>query len=97
MAQKNWKLIGLVLLIALIACPMTFADKDKVSEVQKIEKQMWESAKKLDFERAASLRDRLKKLKMSSSAKQIEKEMWKAAKNLDFEKAVALRDQLKKL
>jgi len=97
MAKKNWKLIGLVLLIALIACPMTFADKKKTGEASKIEKQMWESAKKLDFERAASLRDKLKKLKMSSTAKQIDKEMWEAAKKLDFERAAALRNQLKKI
>ncbi|MBC8472216.1 MAG: UvrB/UvrC motif-containing protein [Planctomycetes bacterium] len=58
---------------------------------------MWESAKKLDFERAASLRDQLKKLKMSSGAKQIEKEMWEAAKKLDFERAAVLKNQLKKL
>jgi len=74
MAKKNWKLIGLVLLISLIVCPMTYADKDKTGEVQKIEKQMWEAAKKLDFERAAALRDKLKKLKMSSTSKHIEKE-----------------------
>ncbi|MEE8576749.1 MAG: UvrB/UvrC motif-containing protein, partial [candidate division Zixibacteria bacterium] len=48
-------------------------------------------------ERAASLRDQLKKLKMSSGAKQIEKEMWEAAKKLDFERAAALRNQLKAL
>jgi len=97
MVKRNWKLIGLVLLISLIACPLTYADKEKASEASKIEKQMWESAKKLDFERAASLRDQLKKLKMSSETKQIEKEMWEAAKKLDFEKAAALRNQLKKL
>ncbi len=96
MAKKNWKLIGLVLLISLIACPLTYADKEKPSEASKIEKQMWDAAKKLDFERAASLRDQLKKLKMSSESKQIEKEMWEAAKKLDFEKAAALRNQLKK-
>ena len=97
MAKKNWKLIGMVLLISLIACPLTYADKEKASEASKIEKQMWDAAKKLDFERAASLRDQLKKLKMSSESKQIEKEMWEAAKKLDFEKAAALRNQLKKL
>ncbi len=97
MEKKNWKLIGLVLLIGLIACPLTYADKVKAGELSKIEKQMWESAKKLDFERAASLRDQLKKLKMSSTAKQIEKEMWEAAKKMDFERAAALRNQLKKL
>ncbi len=97
MAKKNWKLIGLVLLISLIACPLTYADKEKASDASKIEKQMWESAKKLDFERAASLRDQLKKLKMSSTAKQTEKEMWEAAKKLDFERAATLRNQLKKL
>ncbi len=97
MVKKNWKLIGLVLLISLIACPLTYADKEKAGEASKIEKQMWDSAKKLDFERAASLRDQLKKLKMSSGAKQIEKEMWEAAKKLDFERAAALRNQLKKL
>jgi len=63
MAKKNWKLIGLVLLIGLIACPLTYADKEKAPDASKIEKQMWESAKKLDFERAASLRDQLMKLK----------------------------------
>ncbi len=97
MVKRNWKLIGLVLLISLIACPLTYADKEKASEASKIEKQMWESAKKLDFERAASLRDQLKKLKMSSGAKQIEKEMWEAAKKLDFERAAVLKNQLKKL
>ena len=97
MVKRNWKLIGLVLLIGLIACPLTYADKEKAGELSKIEKQMWESAKKLDFERAASLRDQLKKLKMSSATKKIEKEMWEAAKKLDFEKAAVLRNQLKKL
>ncbi len=63
MVKRNWKLIGLVLLIALIACPLTYADKEKAGEASKIERQMWESAKKLDFERAASLRDKLKMLK----------------------------------
>jgi RNA polymerase-interacting CarD/CdnL/TRCF family regulator len=63
MVKRNWKLIGLVLLISLIACPLTYADKDKAREASKIEKQMWESAKKLDFERAARLRDKLKMLK----------------------------------
>jgi len=95
MVKRNWKLIGLVLLISLIACPLTYADKEKASEASKIEKQMWESAKKLDFERAASLRDQLKKLKMSSEAKQIEKEMWEAAKKMDFERAASLKNQLK--
>ena len=97
MAKKKWKLICLVLLIGLIACPLTYADKEKAGEVSKIEKQMWESAKKLDFERAASLRDQLKKLKMSSETKQIEKEMWEAAEKMDFERAAALRNQLKKI
>jgi len=96
MAKKIWKMIGPVLLISLMACPLTYADKEKASEASKIEKQMWDAAKKLDFERAASLRDQLKKLKMSSESKQIEKEMWEAAKKLDFEKAAALRNQLKK-
>lgn len=69
MVKRNWKLIGLMLLISLIACPLTYADKEKASEASKIEKQMWESAKKLDFERAASLRDQLKKLKSKKKDK----------------------------
>jgi len=100
MKWRHWKLIGLVLLIGLMACPVTYADKDKGgmgSQIKQIEKQMLDAAKKLDFERAASLRDQLKKLKMSSGAKQIEKEMWEAAKKLDFERAAALRNQLKQL
>ena len=100
MVKRHWKLIGLVLLIGLMACPVTYADKDKGgmgSQIEQIEKQMLDAAKKLDFERAASLRDQLKKLKMSSENKQIEKEMWEAAKKLDFERAAALRNQLKTL
>ena len=100
MVKRHWKLIGLVLLIGLMACPLTYADKDRGgmrSQIEQIEKQMLDAAKKLDFERAASLRDQLKKLKMSSDAKQIEKEMWEAAKKLDFERAAALRNQLKTL
>jgi hypothetical protein len=100
MRLRHWKLIGLVLLIGLMACPLTYADKEKagmVSQIEQIEKQMWDASKKLDFERAASLRDQLKKLKMASETKQIEKEMWEAAKKLDFERAAALRNQLKQL
>jgi hypothetical protein len=97
MVKRNWKLIGLVLLIGLMVCPLTYADKDKPSDASNIEKQMWEAAKKLDFERAASLRDQLKKLKTSTLAVKIEKEMWEAAKKLDFEGAAALRNQLKQL
>ncbi len=100
MVKRHWKLIGLVVLTGLMACPVTYADKDKsrvASQTEQIEKQMWHAAKKLDFERAASLRDQLKKLKMSSETKKIEKEMWEAAKKLDFERAASLRDQLKKL
>lgn len=100
MRLRHWKLIGLVLLIGLMACPLTYADKDKAgmaSRIEQIEKQMWDASKKLDFERAASLRDQLKKLKMASENKQIEKEMWEAAKKLDFERAAALRNQLKQL
>ena len=100
MVKRHWKLFGLVLLIGLMACPLTYADKEKVSmasRIEQIEKQMWDASKKLDFERAASLRDQLKKLKMASENKQIEKEMWEAAKKLDFERAAALRNQLKQL
>jgi hypothetical protein len=100
MGLRHWKLIGLVLLIALMVCPLTYADKQKVgtvSQIEQIEKQMWDASKKLDFERAASLRDQLKKLKKASENKQIEKEMWEAAKKLDFERAAALRNQLKQL
>lgn len=79
MAKKNWKLIGLVLLISLIACPLTYADKEKASEASKIEKQMWESAKKLDFEQAASLRDQLKKLKGETERKVTKAEVPEAA------------------
>lgn len=100
MRLRDWKLIGLVLLIGLMACSLTYADKDKAgmaSRIEQIERQMWYAAKKLDFERAASLRDQLKKLKMASENNQIEKEMWEAAKKLDFEQATALRNQLKQL
>jgi len=65
MVEKHWKLIGLVVIISLMACPVTFADKDKgsvASRVEQLEKQMWNAAKKLDFERAASLRNKLKEL-----------------------------------
>ena len=71
MVKRHWKLIGLVLLIGLMACPVTYADKDREgmgSQIKQIEKQMLDAAKKLDFERAASLRDQLNKLKMSSGA-----------------------------
>jgi hypothetical protein len=100
MRLRHWKLFGLVLLIGLMACSLTYAEKQKastVSQIEQIEKQMWDAAKKLDFERAAALRDQLKKLKMSSEAKHIEKEMWEAAKKLDFERAADLREQLKQL
>jgi len=100
MVKRHWKLIGLVVLIGLMACPVAYADKDGEgmgSQIEQIKKQMLDAAKKLDFERAATLRDKLKHLKMSSETKQIEKEMWEAAKKLDFERAAALRDQLKKL
>jgi excinuclease UvrABC nuclease subunit len=63
MVKRNWKLIGLVLLLSLMVCSLTYADKGKPSDISKIEKQMWESAKKLDFEKAARLRDKLKMLK----------------------------------
>ena len=97
MVKKHCKLVGLVLLIGLIVCPATYADKDKGGMASQIEKQMWEAAKKLDFERAAALRDKLKQFSMSSEIKQVEKEMWEAAKKLDFERAAALRDKLKEL
>ncbi len=100
MRLRNWKLFGLVLLVGLMVCSFTYADKQKAnpsSNTEQIEKQMWDASKKLDFERAAALRDQLKKLKMSSEAKHIEKEMWEAAKNLDFERAADLREQLKQL
>ncbi len=100
MVKRHWKLIGLVLLIGLMACPLTYADKDKsraASQMKQIEKHMWAAAKKLDFERAASLRDKLKQLKMASQLEQTEKQMWDAAKKLDFERAASLRDKLKKL
>jgi excinuclease UvrABC nuclease subunit len=97
MVKRNFKLIGLVILTCLIVCPLTYADKNKASNASEIEKQMWQAAKKMDFEKAASLRDQLKKLKMSSSAEEIEKKMWGAAKKLDFERAADLRNQLKKL
>ena len=100
MVEKHWKLIGLVVIIALMTCPVTFADKDKgsvASRVEQLEKQMWGAAKKLDFERATSLRDQLKKLKMVPRIEQIEKQMWNAAKKLDFERAASLRNKLKGL
>jgi excinuclease UvrABC nuclease subunit len=100
MKWRHWKLISLVLLIGLMVCPLAYADKQKAnpaSQIDRIEKQMWDAAKKLDFERAASLRDQLKQLKMSSETKQIEKEMWDAAKKLDFERAATLRNKLKAL
>lgn len=79
MVKKNWKLIGLVLLISLIACPLTYADKNKPNEASKIEKQMWEAAKKLDFERAAALRDKLKMLKGEFEREVSKKDVPKAA------------------
>jgi len=79
MVKRNWKLIGLVLLISSIACPLAYADKDKPSEASKIEKQMWEAAKKLDFERAASLRDKLKMLKGEFERKVSKEDVPKAA------------------
>jgi hypothetical protein len=79
MAKRNWKLIGLVLLIGLITCPLTYADKEKAGEASKIEKQMWESAKKLDFERAAALRDKLKMLKGEFERKVSKEDVPKAA------------------
>lgn len=79
MAKRNWKLIGIVLLISLIACPMTYADEEKSAEASKIEKQMWEAAKKLDFEKAAFLRDHLKKLNGESERQVTKDEVPKAA------------------
>ena len=79
MVKRNWKLIGLVLLISLITCPLTYADKAKPSEASKIEEQMWEAAKKLDFERAASLRDQLKMLKGEFERKVSKEDVPKAA------------------
>ena len=52
MVKRHWKLIGLVLLIGLMACPLTYEEKDKcgvASQIQQIEKKMWAAAKKMDF------------------------------------------------
>jgi hypothetical protein len=79
MVEKNCKLIVLVLLISIMICPLTYADKRRAAEASKIEKQMWEAAKKLDFERAAFLRDHLQKLDGESERRVKKEEVPKAA------------------
>ncbi len=76
MVKKNFKLIGLVILTCLIVCPLTYADKDKASE---IEEQMWRAAKKMNFEKAAALRNQLIKLKGEFEREVTKDEVPKAA------------------
>ena len=66
---------------------------DYVSEefLDDLERQMWDAAESLDFERAKEIRDKIRQLK------DLEREMRDAAQSLDFERAAEIRDKIEQL